>query len=239
MTPADVPRRVPDGPQVAASAEVAVNLHRLDDGVAVHLVNYGYDDERDAAAVIADLELAVRLPGGVRAPRSCDPAGPGAGGAGARRGRRPRTPGRRRSLHRRGAAVRLAELAAVEGYRVVEVERPVPAAGELLVEVHACGVCASELDAWTGRVPADLPLRNGHEVSGVVAELGAGVTDFAVGDPVAVWTHRIRVRGVRDRPRRVLPRAGRRARSSAGCSSRSPARPTPSSWPTSGWPTTW
>jgi L-iditol 2-dehydrogenase len=84
--------------------------------------------------------------------------------------------------------MRLAELAGAEDYRVVEVDVPRPAAGELLVEVSACGVCASELDAWTGRVPADLPLRNGHEVSGVVVELGAGATGFAVGDPVAVWT---------------------------------------------------
>ena len=68
--------------------------------------------------------------------------------------------------------MRLAELVGAEDYRVVEVDRPRPAAGELLVEVFACGVCASELDAWTGRVPADFPVRNGHEVSGAVAELG-------------------------------------------------------------------
>jgi 2-desacetyl-2-hydroxyethyl bacteriochlorophyllide A dehydrogenase len=84
--------------------------------------------------------------------------------------------------------MRLAELAGAEDYRLVEVEAPRPAAAELLVQVLACGVCASELDAWTGRVPADFPLRNGHEVSGVVVELGGGATGFAVGDPVAVWT---------------------------------------------------
>jgi threonine dehydrogenase-like Zn-dependent dehydrogenase len=82
--------------------------------------------------------------------------------------------------------VRLAELAGVEDYRVVEAPRP--AAGELLVEVAACGVCASELDAWIGRVPADFPVRNGHEVSGIVVQLDAGATGFAVGDRVAVWT---------------------------------------------------
>jgi L-iditol 2-dehydrogenase len=84
--------------------------------------------------------------------------------------------------------MRLAELAGAEDYRVVDLGAPQPAAGELLVEVFACGVCASELDAWTGRVPADFPLRNGHEVSGVVVELGVGAAGFAVGDPVAVWT---------------------------------------------------
>jgi L-iditol 2-dehydrogenase len=84
--------------------------------------------------------------------------------------------------------MRLAELTGVEDYRVVEVDPPRPAAGELLVEVAACGVCASELDAWTGRVATEFPKRPGHEVTGTAAELGAGATGFAVGDPVAVWT---------------------------------------------------
>ena len=60
---ADVPARFSDGPQVVASGGIAVNLHSLDDGAAVHLINYGYDDERDAVAVIAELELTVRLGG--------------------------------------------------------------------------------------------------------------------------------------------------------------------------------
>jgi hypothetical protein len=75
---ADVPARLPDGPQVVASDGIAVNLHQLD-GVAAHLINYGYDDERDAAAVIEELELTVR-PGGsvatataVRPGRSVEP----------------------------------------------------------------------------------------------------------------------------------------------------------------------
>ena len=84
--------------------------------------------------------------------------------------------------------MRLAELAGVEEYQIVEVEVPRPAAGELLVEVAVCGVCASELDAWSGRVSPDLPVRNGHEVSGTVAGLGPGTAGFAVGDRVAVWT---------------------------------------------------
>ena len=74
--------------------------------------------------------------------------------------------------------MRLAELAGIEDYRVVDVATPRPADGELLVEVAACGVCASELDAWTGHVPTEFPKRPGHEVSGTVAELGAGATGF-------------------------------------------------------------
>ena len=84
--------------------------------------------------------------------------------------------------------MRLAELAGVEDYRVVEVDVPRPGDGELLVEVAVCGVCASELEPWTGRAPTEFPRRPGHEVSGTVAEAGAGVTGFAVGDRVAVWT---------------------------------------------------
>jgi hypothetical protein len=60
---AEVPARLPGGPQVLAGAGIAVNLHRLDDGVAAHLINYGYDDEADTVTVIDDLELTVRLPG--------------------------------------------------------------------------------------------------------------------------------------------------------------------------------
>ena len=60
---ADLPARLPGGPQVRAGAGMAVNLHQRDDVVAAHLINYGYDDDRDAVAVIPELELTVRLPG--------------------------------------------------------------------------------------------------------------------------------------------------------------------------------
>jgi len=88
--------------------------------------------------------------------------------------------------------VRLAELVGIEEFRIIDVPRPEPRAGELLVEVSACGVCTSELDPWTGRAPARFPLRPGHEVSGTVVGVGAASPDsdlrFAVGDRIAVWT---------------------------------------------------
>jgi L-iditol 2-dehydrogenase len=83
--------------------------------------------------------------------------------------------------------VRLAELVGPREFRVLEVERPVRGPGELLVDVVACGVCASELDTWEGRSGVDFPRRIGHEVTGVVAESEEG-SPFAPGDPVAVWT---------------------------------------------------
>jgi L-iditol 2-dehydrogenase len=62
---------------------------------------------------------------------------------------------------------------------------PVPAAGEILVRVRACGICGSDvhgLDGSTGRrIP---PLVMGHEAAGEVAAIGAGVSDLAPGDRV-------------------------------------------------------
>jgi len=57
----DVATLTPYGPQVAASVPVAVNLHSLDGGVAIHLVNYDHDDDSDAVRRTGELELSVRL----------------------------------------------------------------------------------------------------------------------------------------------------------------------------------
>lgn len=83
--------------------------------------------------------------------------------------------------------MRLAELVAPRRFAVIEVEAPVRAPGELLVDVEVCGVCASELDQWEGGTGVELPRRIGHEVSGRVAAADPG-SAYAVGDPVAVWT---------------------------------------------------
>lgn len=69
---------------------------------------------------------------------------------------------------------------------------PVPGPGELLVKVIACGVCHTDLHAADGDWPVkpSPPFIPGHEVAGVVAALGPGVTDFKEGDPVGVaWLH--------------------------------------------------
>jgi hypothetical protein len=60
----DVATLTPDGPQVTVSAPVAVNMHLLPDGVAVHLVNYDHDADRDGVRRTGEVELAVRLVGG-------------------------------------------------------------------------------------------------------------------------------------------------------------------------------
>ena len=72
-------------------------------------------------------------------------------------------------------------------FELEDVRVPVPGRGELLVAVAACGVCASELEAWTGRSSPSYPLRLGHEVSGTVVDVGADTDGFAPGDPVGIW----------------------------------------------------
>lgn len=76
--------------------------------------------------------------------------------------------------------------------RIEEVPVPVPGPGELLVKVMACGVCHTDLHAADGDWPVKPkpPFIPGHEVTGIVAELGPGVTDFKLGDPVGIaWLH--------------------------------------------------
>ena len=66
---------------------------------------------------------------------------------------------------------------------VVEEETPQPGPGEVLVEVKACGVCASELPPWQEGRPR-VPHRFGHEPAGIVRGVGPGVARFAAGDRV-------------------------------------------------------
>src|SRR6266568_6958813 len=75
---------------------------------------------------------------------------------------------------------------------IEDVTVPVPGPGELLVKVMACGVCHTDLHAAEGDWPVkpSLPFIPGHEVAGIVAALGPGVTDFREGDAVGVaWLH--------------------------------------------------
>lgn len=83
--------------------------------------------------------------------------------------------------------MKLAVLTSPFTFEVVEEPVPSVAPDEVLVQVAACGVCTSELDTWQGLGPDSFPRTPGHEVSGTVAEVGAQVETFAVGDPVAVW----------------------------------------------------
>ena len=65
---------------------------------------------------------------------------------------------------------------------------PVPAApdGGVVVRVQATGLCRSDWHAWAGHDEIALPHVPGHELAGVVAEVGAGVENWTVGDRVTV-----------------------------------------------------
>lgn len=68
-----------------------------------------------------------------------------------------------------------------------EVPRPVPQAGEVLLQVRACAVCRTDLHIVDGELTRPkLPLIPGHEIVGEVVELGAGVVEFQIGDRVGV-----------------------------------------------------
>ena len=67
---------------------------------------------------------------------------------------------------------------------VEEVEVLPPGPGEVLVRVHAAGVCHSDLHVIKGSLPMPMPIIPGHEGSGVVEEVGEGVTELQKGDHV-------------------------------------------------------
>ncbi|HOU14272.1 MAG TPA: zinc-dependent alcohol dehydrogenase family protein [Anaerolineae bacterium] len=75
--------------------------------------------------------------------------------------------------------------------RLTELPNPVPAAGEILLRVSACGVCHTELDEIEGRTPPPrLPVVLGHQVVGRVVDRGPGAEAFESGERVGVaWIH--------------------------------------------------
>src|ERR671920_455303 len=69
--------------------------------------------------------------------------------------------------------------------RVQEVDLAAPREGEVLVRLHACGVCHTDLYTASGVDPSGYsPCVLGHEGAGVVEEVGEGVTSLAPGDHV-------------------------------------------------------
>jgi threonine dehydrogenase-like Zn-dependent dehydrogenase len=83
--------------------------------------------------------------------------------------------------------VKIAVLRADQGFVIEETEAPSVRPDEVLVRVVVSGVCASELEPWVDGLPEGEFRYLGHEVSGVVVEVGAEVTRPAVGDRVGTW----------------------------------------------------
>ncbi len=80
-----------------------------------------------------------------------------------------------------------------EALRLAEIGDPVAGPGQVLLRVHACGVCRTDLHVVDGELPdPKLPLVLGHQIVGTVIGLGESAGRFRVGDRVGVpwlgWT---------------------------------------------------
>jgi NADPH:quinone reductase-like Zn-dependent oxidoreductase len=91
-------------------------------------------------------------------------------------------------------AVRFDQYGGREVLYVADIPMPEPAEGEVLVEVKAAAINPGEAAIRSGAMhemfPATFPSGQGSDLAGVVAGLGAGVTDFAVGDAVLGFSWR-------------------------------------------------
>jgi len=75
-------------------------------------------------------------------------------------------------------------------FQIVEREIPTPDADHVRIKVQACGVCHSDVLTKDGALPGiQYPRVPGHEVVGVIDELGAGVSEWAMGQRVGVGWH--------------------------------------------------
>jgi len=71
---------------------------------------------------------------------------------------------------------------------VEDVEKPILGTGDVLVKMHACGICGSDLEKVFGKY-SQPSTRLGHEPSGTIEMIGENVTDFKKGDRVFVHHH--------------------------------------------------
>jgi len=71
---------------------------------------------------------------------------------------------------------------------VEDVEKPILGTGDVLVKMHACGICGSDLEKVFGKY-SQPSTRLGHEPSGTIEKVGENVTDFKKGDRVFVHHH--------------------------------------------------
>lgn len=76
-------------------------------------------------------------------------------------------------------------------WEIKDAEEPRPGPGQVVVRVHASGMCWSDVLAHRGQWPVQLPIVPGHEPAGEIFEVGAGVTSLNVGDRVGVsWNQK-------------------------------------------------
>ncbi len=83
--------------------------------------------------------------------------------------------------------MRVARSIGVREVRIEDAPDPDPGPGEVVCEVLACGVCASDVTDWY--VERKLPIVLGHELAGVVRAVGAGLGSPVLGDRVVIHHH--------------------------------------------------
>ena len=83
-------------------------------------------------------------------------------------------------------AIVLKSFGGPESFELCDVPKPVPQAGQVLVRVHATSINPLDYQVRRGDYPdlVPLPTITGHDVSGVIEAVGAGVTAYAPGDEV-------------------------------------------------------
>ncbi len=76
------------------------------------------------------------------------------------------------------------------GFQIVEREVPEPVEGQVRIKVQACGICHSDVLTVDGSWPGiQYPRVPGHEIVGIVDELGLGVSEWKKGQRVGVGWH--------------------------------------------------
>ena len=72
-------------------------------------------------------------------------------------------------------------------FDIIDAPLPSTQPDELLLRVAACGVCSSDMEPFLGGEGQHYPRYLGHEVSGIVEEIGSAVEGFQPGDRVVAW----------------------------------------------------
>ncbi len=83
--------------------------------------------------------------------------------------------------------MRVARSLALDRVAIEQTDDPVPGRGEVVCDVLACGVCASDVMDWY--VQRKLPAVLGHEPAGIISAVGDGVEHVKVGQRVAIHHH--------------------------------------------------
>lgn len=74
-------------------------------------------------------------------------------------------------------------------FEIVERDIPQPGPRQVRIRVQACGVCHSDVLTKDGLMPISYPRVPGHEIAGVIDEVGAGISNWKKGDRVGVGWH--------------------------------------------------